>query len=270
MMTPLLTGRAHSTLLNTIHHCDLFTLCDWLYEAGIKVDMILCDLPYGTTACSWDGVIAFEPMWTRFKRVIKPCGAIVLTASQPFTSRLVCSNLDMFKYSWMWLKSKASDFINANYRPMKKHEDVIVFSSADAAPGARLLMSYFPQAVEYSQKIRNRRGTLGIGRDRDSQLGLYTSQGMNYPNSVLEIASEGNTVHPTQKPVALFEYLIRTYTRPGELVLDPTCGSGTTALAARNTQRQFVCGDSSAKYVQVARDRLAAPYTLPLFAEVAS
>jgi site-specific DNA-methyltransferase (adenine-specific) len=275
-----LPGRAQSTLLNQIHHCDLFTLCDWLYEAGIRVDMILCDLPYGTTACSWDEVIAFEPMWQRFKRVIKPRGAIVLTASQPFTSRLVCSNLEMFKYEWVWEKSMATFFQHAKNAPMRRHENILIFSSGVINHHSLTdnRMEYFPQ-MEIGEKYRKKAvspNVRGASMHHASKVNLEwvgsvkINPGERYPQSCLHFSSGNHdTLHPTQKPVALFEYLIRTYTRAGELVLDPCVGSGTTALAARNTQRQYVCGDSSAKYVNVARHRLAAPYTLPIFDDLA-
>jgi site-specific DNA-methyltransferase (adenine-specific) len=261
-MTPLLTGRAHSALVNRIHHVDLFTLCDWLYEAGIRVDMVLMDLPYGVTAIKeWDTVIPFEPMWKRLKRVIKTRGAIVLTASQPFTSRLVCSNLAWFREELIWEKQQPKGFLDARRKHLDAHETVLVFADGQT--------TYNPQGLTPVH--------IKSGRAKKSLSGLYGKVGNpnyiqtegNFPRSVLrfDVVHNGDNVHPTQKPVALFEYLIRTYTRAGELVLDGTCGSGTTAVAARNTQRQFVCGDTSLKYVEIARERLAAPYTLPLFQE---
>jgi site-specific DNA-methyltransferase (adenine-specific) len=253
------------TELDTIEHADLFDLCDQLDAASI--DMILCDLPYGTTACSWDTVIPFAPMWAAFKRVIKPRGAIVLTASQPFTSALVMSNVGMFRYSWVWLKSRSANFTQANFRPLKTHEDILVFSVASATPGASLLMAYCPQGMNAKSVKRFRRIGMGIAMDRASQLGEYIGKGSNYPTSILAVDGEAETVHPTQKPVALFRYLIRTYTQSGDVVLDPCVGSGTTALAAREEQRHWICGDSSAEYVAVAQKRMDAPYTLPLFKE---
>lgn len=257
-----ITGRAHSTLINRVHHVDLFTLCDWIAEAGVKVDMILADLPYGTTACAWDTVIPFEPMWARFKRVIKPRGAIVLTASQPFTSALVMSNVGMFRYEWVWNKIHAGNFANAINQPLKVHESILVFSDETA--------DYFPQkwkSKPYTLRVNNKaRQTYG---DMSFKILEYADINERYPVSIIELSNRsegsGNRLHPTQKPVDLFRYLIRTYTRPGDLVLDPVVGSGTTAIAAREEQRRFIVGDSSAEYVQVARDRLAAPYTLPLF-----
>jgi site-specific DNA-methyltransferase (adenine-specific) len=242
--------------LDRIYHCDLFTLCDAIPPQS--VDMILCDLPYGTTACAWDEVIPFPPMWARFKRVIKPRGAIVLTASQPFTSALVMSNPKWFRYEWVWLKSNGGGFLNANRQPLKRHENVLVFYDG--------LGQYEPQMVK-GEPYRCRSAAAGETTQDQTVAGWVTiNDGKRYPTSVLDYDNDTG-LHPTQKPVALFEYLIRTYTQPGDLVLDPTAGSGTTALAARNTQRRFICGDTSAEYVEVARNRLAAPYTVPMFAE---
>lgn len=256
--------------VNRVYHCDLFTLCDALPDAS--VDMILCDLPYGTTACAWDTVIPFEPMWARFKRVIKPRGAIVLTASQPFTSALVMSNPKMFRYEWVWLKNRGTNFANAKKQPIRIYEDVLVFGG-DA---------YYPQGLRRVNRvmknsqsggggvIRGNKNSGGGGSLRKAG-GAYIQEFDNYPANTLRFDLEtGNSIHPTQKPVALFRYLIRTYTQPGELVLDPCVGSGTTALAAREESRQFICGDASLEYVEVARKRLDAPYTLPMFTESAS
>lgn len=268
LLPPLTPARtpdiAH--LVDRVHHCDLFTLCDALPDQSI--DMILADLPYGTTACSWDTVIPFEPMWARFKRVIKPRGAIVLTASQPFTSALVMSNPGMFKYSWVWVKNRITGFANAKKQPLRRNEDVLVFNAE----------TYFPQGVR-RVNITRRNGVSAGGHSLRGALTANSGKGQlrtvgstykqeltDYPDNILSIDCEVDTIHGTQKPVALFRYLIRTYTRPGDIVLDPVVGSGTTALAAREEQRHYIVGDSSAEYVPIARERLAAPYTLPLFA----
>lgn len=246
-------------LVNGVHHCDLFELCDYLPDQSI--DMILCDLPYGTTACAWDTVIPFAPMWERFKRVIKPRGAIVLTASQPFTSALVMSNPTMFRYEWVWEKDNGTNFLNLKVSPFKVHENALVFGLQ--AP------NYFPQMAR-GKPYRAEAGKVFRAYLGADEKGTVTvNHGDRYPRSVQRIDSERG-LHPTQKPVALFRYLIRTYTRAGELVLDPCVGSGTTAIAAREEQRNFICGDASLEYVEVARKRLDAPYTLPMFSESAS
>lgn len=241
--------------LDSINNVDLFALCDGLPDAS--VDMILADLPYGTTACSWDTVIPFEPMWERFKRVIKPRGAIVLTASQPFTSALVMSNVAMFRYEWVWDKKHKGNIFLAEQQPLKVHENTLVFGVETPA--------YYPQMRKGKYRMKDGGGSRLFS-------GVNCTVSFNddyYPVSIIEFsnANQADKQHPTQKPVALFEYLIRTYTREGELVLDPTAGSGTTGLAARNCGRHFIMGDTSAEYVEVARKRLDAPYTPRLFGE---
>lgn len=221
-----------------------------------SIDMILCDLPYGTTACKWDSIIPFEPLWVLYERIIKDNGAIVLTASQPFTTKLINSNIQLFKYEWIWIKSKASDFINANYRPMKKHENILVFSKGNAAPKCKNQMVYNPQGLIPNETKKVRKGSLGIGRDRNSQQGEYISKATNYPISLLEFANEGRTIHPTQKPVALFEYLIKTYTNENEIVLDNCIGSGTTAVAATINNRKWIGFETESKYIELANKRL--------------
>ena len=235
---------------------DCLEVMDQMIEKEIKVDAIITDPPYGTTACKWDSVIPFDDMWSRLNTLTKENGVMIFTASQPYTSELIHSNLKLFKYELIWIKSKASDFINANYRPMKKHENIVVFSKGNASPGCKNQMTYNPQGIIYEEKKRVRKGTLGIARDRDSQQGEYISKGTNYPTSLLQIANEGKTQHPTQKPVALMEYLINTYTNEGEIVLDFTCGSGTTLVASRNLKRKAYGIEIDEKYCEIAKQRL--------------
>lgn len=247
--------------LDTIVCSDALELCHAIADAGIQADMILADLPYGTTACAWDTVIPFAPMWEAFKRVIKPRGAIVLTASQPFTSALVMSNPTWFRYDFSWRKSLPTGHLNAKKMPLRKHEDILVFS--DGMP------IYFPQFSSRTPHGKTKNGP---------PAGAYSEFGKGerviplehgYPTSALAFNTcyhDGEAgLHPTQKPVALFRYLIRTYTLPSELVLDPTCGSGTAAIAARQEGRHWLCGDSSAEYVEIAQERLAEPYTPDMF-----
>lgn len=256
--------------VNSVHHTDLFTLCAGLGDQS--VDMILCDLPYGTTACSWDTVIPFEPMWAAFKRVIKPKGAIVLTASQPFTSALVMGNPGMFKYAWVWVKSNATDFVRAKLKPMGQHEDVLIFSPASVAGGANGNMNYFPQDLKRVNKTKRNGKTTGgqtlrgdmnkpnsVGKLRTAGA-VYVQEFEGYPTTTLYFDASADHLHPTQKPLALFEYLIRTYTQEGDLVIDPCVGSGTAAVAARNTKRRFIAGDTNPEYVAIARDRLRLPF----------
>ena len=228
------------------------------------IGMILCDLPYGTTACKWDTIIPFKPLWEQYERIIKNDGCIALFGSEPFSSSLRISNLNLYKYDWIWLKSKASDFINANCRPMKKHEIISIFSFGKSSPPiSKKNMKYFPQGLIYNNKKRIRKGTLGIGRDRESQQGEYISKGTNYPNSLLEFPNEGKTIHPTQKPVALLEYLIKTYTRENEIVLDNCAGSFSTGVACINTNRKFIGYELDEKYFEIGKNRLLGLETTP-------
>ena len=212
-----------------------------------SVDMILCDLPYGTTRNKWDSVIPLEPLWKQYSRVIKPNGAIVLTAQTPFDKVLGCSNLQMLKYEWIWRKTKATGHLNAKKMPMKEHENVLVFY--------KNLPTYNPQGlVELESPILRKgknNGTNYGKSDKDSYRKVT-----GYPRDVLEFPSEGKTVHPTQKPVALFEYLIKTYTNPGELVLDNCMGSGTTAIACMNTKRNFIGFEMDKGYYDIACKRI--------------
>ena len=216
-----------------------------------SVDAVICDPPFGTTACKWDSVIPFEPMWAQLKRIVKPNGAIVLMASQPFTSALVMSNVAMFRYQWIWEKNKATGHLNAKKRPLVSHEDVVVFSKATT--------NYFPQGLvekETPSISKGDRGRKGVGSSGDCY-GAATKDAVqthgNYPRSVIKFTVDMKAeFHPTQKPVALMEYLIRTYTNPGETVLDFTCGSGTTGVAAANTARRFIGIERDPDYFQIA------------------
>lgn len=239
---------------NTVHHADVFELCAKLSDQS--VDMILADLPYGTTACSWDTVIPFDPMWAAFKRIIKPRGAIVLTASQPFTSALVMSNPRMFRHEWIWQKEQGTNPFGSLLGPMKTHESVLVFALQQVAY-VPIMTKGRPFRGFYSEKS-------SIGEVYGRSFSAHKeNNGTRFPTSVVSISTESGQ-HPTQKPVELFAYLIRTYTQPGELVFDPTAGSGTTAVAARQTGRDYIVGDSSAEYVALMNERIGQPYTLPM------
>jgi len=235
-------------------HGDCLDVMRGIEDAS--VDMVCTDPPYGTTACKWDSVIPFEPMWAQLKRIVKPKGAIVLTASQPFTSALVMSNLEMFKYEWIWDKHIPRGFQVAKYRPMMKHENVIVFGCK--------AVNYFPQKTirdkpvtvkNYSKK--NKVSSNDIGKYNDSgKKFTYTHKS---PDSMLVGLWEPNAgkVHPTQKPVALMEYLIRTYTNEGETVLDFTMGSGTTGVACKNLSRSFIGIEKDEEYFKIAEERIS-------------
>lgn len=252
-----MANEANSTLLNKVTQGDCLEVMREI--ADKSVDMILCDLPYGTTACKWDTVIPFEPLWAEYERIIKDNGAIVLTASQPFTSTLVSSKLSLFKYEWIWEKSRTVGFLNAKNAPLKKHESVLVFSKGVTANGSKRNMKYFPQGLVEVNEVRKSVKQSGdnIVGIRPSRSGDYVAKYRGYPTSILRVNNEPKQVHPTQKPVALFEYLIRTYTNEGEVVLDNCLGSGTTAVAAINTGRQFIGIEREQEYVDIANKRIA-------------
>jgi len=225
--------------------------------AGMKrmpaksVDMILCDLPYGTTQCKWDTVIPFDELWKQYERVIKDDGAIVLTSAQPFTSMLVASNVKLFRYSWVWEKSKATGYLNSKKRPLCAHEDVLVFYKKPSI--------YIPQMTSGApyDKGKAHRPTDVYGAQK--AVHVKNDKGLRYPRSVQYFKtaeSEGAVDHPTQKPVALFEYLISTYTLPGQVVLDNCMGSGTTAIACLNVDRVFVGFENDAEYAQKLEARV--------------
>lgn len=227
-----------------------------------SVDMILCDLPYGTTACSWDSVLPFDQLWAEYWRIAKPNAAVVLTASQPFTSALVMSAAREFKYAWSWVKSRATGHVHAKNKPMKMHEDVLVFSTGTTihASQSTRRMVYNPQGLIHLDTPIARKGAKGsmsVMAPRKSHRD-YEVDVSGYPTSVLRVASQGSTFHPTQKPVALFEYLIRTYTNEGDIVLDNCAGSGTTAIAAENAGRRWICIERDPDYYAKAVDRVLA------------
>lgn len=223
-----------------------------------SIDMILCDLPYGTTSCKWDTVIPFEPLWEQYERIIKDNGAIVSTARQPFTSALVMSNPKLFKYSLVWVKTRIGGFAQAPYKFMNEHEDLLVFSKGGCAKNAKPRMKYNPQGLVYKPKIvKGKKADSSPHRMRKTDQKDYIQKYTNYPKSVLRFDSEFKTVHPTQKPVALFEYLVKTYTNEGDIVLDNCIGSGTTAIACMNTNRNFIGIEKEEEYVKIARGRIA-------------
>lgn len=244
-------------MLNNVYEAEYWDLLMALPDASI--DMVLADMPYGTTACKWDTVFDLASVWRQVKRVLKPKGAAVFTASQPFTTFLGASNIDWLRYSWAWVKTLPTGYLNANRNPLKSHEDILVFYDG---------LGVFNPQMEKGKPYATTSGRVGgYVRDKTVCGWLTKNEGYRFPKSAIHIASQ-NGIHPTQKPVALFEYLIRTYTNPGDVVLDFCVGSGTTALAARNTGRNFIVGDYDAHWVDVTKERLAEPYTLPLFEEL--
>jgi site-specific DNA-methyltransferase (adenine-specific) len=216
-----------------------------------SIDMILCDLPYGTTACHWDTIIPFEQLWAQYKGIIKNNGAIVLTASQPFTSALVMSNIKMFKYEWIWDKLRGSGFNYARYQPMRQHENILVFY--EKPPAYNSDGELYEKPVTYKMAGTPSDSAHMTHTDKDR----ITTATHHKKTSVIQFKKVNqNAVHPTQKPVALFEYLIRTYTNSGDLVLDNCIGSGTTAIACMRTGRNFIGIEQEQKYVDIANKRI--------------
>ena len=216
-----------------------------------SVDMILADPPYGTTACKWDSVIDLTLMWEQLKRIIKPNGAIVMTASQPFTTMLIHSNIKDFKYAWVWDKVKPSTGLHAKVMPLRSTEDIVVFGSGK--------INYFPQMVQKKLRVEEKNDSNGetFGGARVKR--LHDNKGLGYPKNLLTLSNADQTgrVHPTQKPVALMEYLIKTYTNEGETVLDFTMGSGTTGVACCNLNRAFIGIEMDENYFNIASKRIA-------------
>jgi len=241
-------------------------LSDWydyiMTVPGKSIDAIITDLPYGTTACKWDNVIPFEPMWEQVKRVLKDRGAFVTTASQPFTSALVMSNTGWFRYCCVWEKTNSGDFMLAKIRPRMKHEDICVFSKNGH--------QYNPQMQKGKPyKDHPRKRSHRVIKSSIPNLGI-DNNGTRYPSSVQKFSNGNNDIaHPTQKPVALYEYLIRTYTNEGDTVMDFCCGSGTTAVACVNTGRHFTGCDNEPEYFDIAQKRIAEAQKQPSLFEAA-
>jgi len=222
-----------------------------------SIDMILTDPPYGTTACKWDSIIPLEPMWEQLNRVIKPNGAIVMTASQPFTSVLVTSNIKHFKHEWIWKKNAGSNFGALKYQPMKEHESVIIFCNER--------VNYYPIKQERSEsgkamvkagvKSKASKGNDVYGGLNQGYDNSKNDKNMRVPSSV-QLFNRERGLHPTQKPVALMEYLIKTYTNESETVLDFTMGSGSTGVAAKNLKREFIGIEMDESYFKIAQDRI--------------
>jgi site-specific DNA-methyltransferase (adenine-specific) len=242
-------------LKNTVHQGDCLELMKIIPDASI--DMIFCDLPYGTTQNKWDIIIPFNLLWDQYERIIKPNGAIVLTAAEPFASMLRMSNLKLYKYDWAWNKKKPTGFLNSKKRPLVQHEVVCVFYKSQPI--------YNPQMHTNKEK-RNWIGrtmkpnTENYGKQK-SYVSAIKEDDLSYPRSVIEISgvignSKEKLQHATQKPVALVEYFINTYTNEGAVVLDNCAGSGTTGEACKNTGRYYILMDKEPKYIVMTNERL--------------
>jgi site-specific DNA-methyltransferase (adenine-specific) len=234
---------------NTIYNMDCLEGMKNIPDGS--VDLILCDLPYGTTNCSWDSIIPFEPLWEQYKRVIKDNGAIVLTSSQPFTTKLIESNFKWFRYEWIWKKGEhVTGFPNANRMPLKNHENICVFY--------RKLPTYNPQGLIKikPKKVRNNPNMKVLGKNNDTLKKVHVVRYKNFPKSVVSFPRESKTFHPTQKPEELFEYIIRTYTNEGEVVLDNCMGAFTTAVACDNVNRNWIGFELQSEYCKQGQKRI--------------
>ena len=223
-----------------------------------SIDLILTDLPYGTTACKWDTIIPFDKLWEMVNYLLKPNGAFITTASQPFTSALVMSNPKMFKYEWIWQKTKSTGFMNANKMPMKQHENILVFYNS--------LPIY--NAIKTFVGIKDKRKTFNPAKLKDTNIyrnaGIKNTvyhkkdDGWQVPKTIIEFKNGGKMEHPTQKPIALFEYLLKTYSNEGMTIFDPCMGSGTTGVACKNLNRNFIGIEKDENYFKIAEQRINA------------
>jgi len=211
-----------------------------------SVDAIICDLPYGTTQNKWDSVIPLDLLWNQYKRICK--GAIVLTAQSPFDKVLGCSNIKMLKYEWIWKKESGTGFLNAKKAPLKDHENVLVFYEKQPTYNPQMRTGFKPYVCK--------QGSVGSNYGKVNPENITQSNGDRYPLTVIEFKRDKDKIHPTQKPVALMEYLVKTYTNEGDTVLDNCMGSGTTGVACKNLNRKFIGIEQNAGYFQIAKSRI--------------
>lgn len=223
-----------------LYNADCFDVMPLIEDKSI--DCIIADLPYGTTACKWDSILPFDKLWEQYKRIIKDNGAIVLFGSEPFSSYLRLSNIKMYKYDWIWYKKTSANVALAKYQPLKTHEIISVFNN-----------NYYPQMKKGKMRLKGGKAYTGEANGRLKP--LYYKNDLYYPKSVLDIKTERG-LHPTQKPVALLEYLIKTYSNENELILDNTMGSGTTGVACQNTNRKFIGIEKETNYFDIAVNRI--------------
>jgi site-specific DNA-methyltransferase (adenine-specific) len=246
-------------MINLLHG-DCLDMMKTIPDASI--DAIITDPPYGTTACKWDSIIPFEPMWKELNRIIKQDKAIVLFSSQPFTSALVMSNPKMFKYEWIWEKDNGTNFASVKYQPFRVVENILIFGNFPITYTPKETKCFNPQmeiGKPYTCKSGNQTNDSAIIRQgsRESMSGYITQNtGERYPRNIIKFNRDKNKVHPTQKPVALIEYLIKTYTNENDTVLDFTMGSGTTGVACKNLNRSFIGIELDKNYFDIATERI--------------
>ena len=226
-----------------------------------SVDLVLCDLPYGTTKCKWDVIIPFDKLWSEYNRIIKDDGAIVLFGKEPFSSQLRVSNLEMYKYDWIWAKDTKSNFMQANHQPLNNVELISVFSKGYARNiKNKVMMKYNPQFTEGKEyklpKVSKTTDLFGANHKNGVYKHYERDTSKRYPYNIIHFNMDRPKVHPTQKPIALLKYLIRTYSEENDLVLDNCMGSGSTGVACRNLNRNFIGIEKDRKYFETACDRI--------------
>lgn len=244
----------------SLYNGDCLEVMDYLISQNIKVDAIITDPPYGwygTTACKWDSVIPFDEMWERSNRLIKPNGAVVLFGSEPFSSALRMSNIKEYKYDWIWVKNKCSNHLNSKFQPLKMNELVLVFSKMASSYSPLGNMAYYPQDIIVLENPKKQKRNGKVSETFHTNPNIETLQKFsNYPKNILFYNVVNKPIHPTQKPVDLLEYLVKTYTNEGDTVLDFTMGSGSTGVACVNTNRKFIGIELDKGYFEISQDRI--------------
>lgn len=239
--------------LDNIYQGDCLELMKFIPDNSI--DAVICDLPYGTTDCSWDSVIPFDLLWEQYRRIVKPNAAIVLFGQEPFSSALRMSNIKEWRYDWYWKKSRFGNYAQAPYMPLKNIEIISVFSQGTIAPNSKLKMSYNPQGIkEHNKLYKEKPCSANFRPNRKPQ--TFVSTHYNYPKQCLEFDNDGEQLHPTQKPVDLLRYLVLTYTNEGDVVLDNCSGSGSTAVACWKEKRHFICIEKDPVYYEKSVKRI--------------
>ena len=244
--------------LNKIYNMDCLEGMKLMDDKSI--DMILCDLPYGTSACKWDSVIPFDKLWEQYKRIIKDDGAIVLFGSEPFSSLLRTSNIKLYKYDWKWEKPSGANFLNFKYQPAKVHEDIMIFGKMATSYSKKGNMKYYPQ-MEAGEPYKQKSGKQKLDYSNSTvrtpiEQVITENNGTRYPRSIQKFNLDKEKLHPTQKPIDLLEYLIKTYSNENDLILDNCIGSGSTAIACINTNRQYIGFELNTGYFNIAQERI--------------
>ncbi len=246
----------YSTNNGVLYNGDCLKVMDELIKDGVKVDAIITDPPYAVTNFSWDNIIPFDEMWDKLLKLIKDNGAIVLFGNEPFSSKLRMSNLNLYRYDWKWIKTQVTNFQTAKYQPLRCYEDIMVFSKAKANSSAKQHINYYPQGL-ISVNIKTIKKSVNYLREKKSDKKFESIQEFsNYPRNIIQFPREAILYHPTQKPINLMEYLISTYTKENEIVLDFTSGSGSTLLGCEVLNRKWIGIELSSKYCEIIKKRL--------------